>query len=160
VSVQLTHLTAVLNGPLFDVKAGRKATDDKLTHPAVDVRADNCLIQSIEAGAHPLLQLPQADADRGSSLTWAAGPAGNGFAGWTTYAEMPEPDGGDLKRWDAADWRRVSGERESAFGRVTLTKPPTARTLTAVRPADLEPFTSAFADDLGAKTKLLPKADE
>jgi serine/threonine protein kinase len=160
VTVQLTHLTAVLGGPLFDVKAGRKATDDKLTHPAVDVRADNCLIQSIEAGAHPLLQLPQADAGRDPGLTWAAGPAGNGFAGWATYAEMPEPDGGDLKRWDAADWRRVSGERESAFGRLTLTKPPTAKTLTAVRPADLEPFTSGFADDLGAKTKLLPKADE
>ncbi len=158
VTVQLTHLTAVLGGPLFDVKAGRKATDDKLTHPAVDVRADGCLIQSIDP-THPLLQLPQADADRGG-LSWAAGTAGNGFAGWTTYAEMPEPDGGDLKRWDAADWRRVSGERESAFGRLTLTKPPTAKTLAAVRPADLEPSASAFADDLGAKTKLLPKADE
>jgi hypothetical protein len=162
VSVNLTQLTAVLGGPLLDVRSGRRSVDDKLMMVPVDVRADGCLFLPLESGTHPLVHLTGGDPGGSERpLAWTAGAVGNGFSGWDVYAEVPNPEnGGEPKRWDAADWRRWSGERDTAIGRAALTKPPTARELLTVQPADLEPGTTPFASGIGVKAKLLPKADE
>lgn len=151
-SVQLTHVTAALGGPLVDVRGGRRPFEDKPPVVKVDVTADNCLFVAFDASTEPLLRanaFDQMAIDR--LVTWSA--SGNAYAGWAAFAELTLDDP-DPKRWDRADWRRWSGDTTAAGG---LFKTPTAKTAPAVRPADLEPATDTSA---GVKTKALPQPIE
>jgi hypothetical protein len=162
INVQLSHLTAVLGGSLFDVRVGRKAAEDKTLPVPIVVRADGCLFASLEMGTTPLFQLVGCDPTNAERcLMWSAGLNGNGYSGWSVVVEIPSEDGtGEPKRWDAAEWRQWSRERDGSSGRVGWAKPPTAGSLSTVRPADLELTNNPFDDGIGMKASLLPTAEE
>lgn len=146
ITVNLTHVTAALSAPLLDARAARRS-DDKAT-AKVDVHADNCLFVQLDGTAEPLLRATALDptsTDR--QLAWATA-GGNVFGGWRTFIEVMADDSSEAKRWDAAEWRKWSGEAESTP--TVLKKTPATRTL--ARPADLEP---ADATTSGADLKKL-----
>ena len=142
VNLTLSHVTAALGGPLLDVRGARRP-DDK---PAgkVELHADNCLFIATDKTAEPLMRVTALDptaTDR--PLAWSSA-GGNAFGGWTTFAELLSDESVESKRWDAAEWRKWSGEPESSA--VQLKKPPQSKA--TAKPADLDPAepTTAGAD--------------
>jgi hypothetical protein len=146
VSVQLSRVTAALSAPLLDVRANRKP-DDKAT-AKVELHADNCLFLPLDKTAEPLLRatgLDPTSADR--PLVWST-TGGNAFGGWVWFAEQLADDATEPKRWDAAEWRKWSGEPDSPV--VALRKSPTTKS--GARPSDLD---TADPNTAGANLKAL-----
>ncbi len=152
VSVRLTRVTAATAGPLLSVHAARKSSDDTKPTPMVriDVTADGCLFVPLGKSAEPLVRAQGFDpaaAEKG--VSWAA--TGGGYGGWKNFAEWVADDGSDTKPWDAADWRKWTGEPTTPAG--SLLTPPTAKGVTEITPAKLD-VTDA---GMGAKVAGLPK---
>lgn len=152
VTVNLTHVTAALAAPLFDVRATRRP-DDKPT-VKVDLRVDNSLFVVLDNITEPFIRATGVDptaTDR--QLVWTT-TGGNAFGGWATFAEVLADDSTEPKKWDAAEWRKWSGEPESVS--VQLKKPPASRS--TARLTDLEPSDGTTAGvNLKSLVGLLPE---
>ncbi len=147
VNVNLSHVTAALAGPLLDLRGGRRADDKPMVK--LELQASDCLFAAQDKTAEPLVRVTGLDptaADR--PLAWASSAA-NVYDGWTAFAELLADDTAQAKRWDAAEWRKWTGEAEGVA--VGLKKPPTSKA--AARPADLE-----AADTTTAGANLKPLA--
>lgn len=142
VNLTLSHVTAAIGGPLLDVRGARRP-DDKPTGK-VELHADNCLFVATDKTAEPLVRVTALDptaTDR--PLAWSSA-GGNAFGGWQSLAEILSDETTEPKKWDAAEWRKWSGEPESSA--VQLKKSPTSKA--TAKPSDLEPSepTTAGAD--------------
>ncbi|MCU0703579.1 MAG: serine/threonine protein kinase [Fimbriiglobus sp.] len=146
VSLTLSHVSAALSGAFLDFRGARRPDDRPATK--IEIHPENCLFFRLDETTDPLLRITALDpntADR--SLAWFAG-AGNAFGGWVTFAEVLADETADPKKWDASEWRKWSGEPESAT--VQLKRPPAMKA--TARPTDLEPTEPTSA---GANLKLL-----
>ncbi len=147
VNVNLNHVTAALAGPLLDLRGGRRPDDKPLVK--MEVQAADCLFAAQDKTAEPLLRVTALDptaADR--PLSWSSTGV-NIYDGWTAFAELLADDAAQAMKWDAAEWRKWTGEAEGVA--VGLKKPPTSKA--AAKPADLEP-----ADTTTAGANLKPLA--
>ncbi len=161
VNLQISNCTAVLGGPLLDGRTARKATDDKPLAPIhLEIQAEQCLFAPLDKSTEPFLRCAGHDPS-GAERNWSwSSAAGNGFAGWTNFAEIAADDTAEMKRWDGPDWRKWSGERPANFGRATFAKTPRPSALEKVEAADLEMLMNPFDSNIGAKCKRIPKAFE
>jgi predicted Ser/Thr protein kinase len=137
VHLHLSHVTAAVGGPLFEVWDARRP----------DVQADDCLFAAVDSSTEPLVRASGVDVTADRSLTWTTA-GGNAYGGWVTFAELTADDATDPKRWDASDWRRWGGEADTPA--VTLKRSPASKA--AARPTDLEPSDPTTA---GASLKAL-----
>ncbi len=146
VNVNLNHVTAALAGPLLDLRGGRRPDDKPMVK--LELQAVDCLFAAQDKTAEPLLRVTALDptvADR--PLAWSS-TGGNVYDGWATFVELLTDDTAQAKKWDAAEWRKWSGEAEGVA--VGLKKSPASKA--AAKPADLEPADTTTA---GATLKLL-----
>jgi len=174
--VRFKHLTALLAGPILELRAG-KPTDGATGLVPTHVEADECLFASLPSAANPLIEAEGLDFEAfRDALTWAR-PAASLRANWYANFEASThvvefnlaAEGMPSKKWMWSDWLSF-GDRPvgTPVGKVTFASAPaTARELRAVTPADLKVTAIDFpemnglkAGDTGANVELLPKPSE
>jgi hypothetical protein len=145
-ALNLTSTTAALAAPLLDLRTARRPDDKPVLR--FDLHADNCLFAAQDKTTDPLVRVLGLDpAAAEKPLTWTTS-GGNRFDGWTTFAEVQTDETAEPKKWDAAEWRKWSGEADTPA--VSLKKPPVSKA--TAKPTDLAP---AEATSAGASLKPL-----
>ena len=153
-TVELDRVTALLGGPLLELRAA-KATEMRAGGLApTDVTATACLFAAVPSAGKPLVEFDNVDpADVGRVLSWANGSEKpNWYANFEATAAAVVFHTGDeagLKPWQWKDWLPFAREPANAnpVGKVTFQKEPSElRELADVKPTDLGVKSVAFPD--------------
>lgn len=168
--LRLKRLTALLTGPLLELRAS-KTLDGGYGVVPMNMEVEDCLLASISPSSRPLIEVdglpPEIFRD---VLTWAR-PLASSRPNW--YANFdpalavvefqPTSEGATTRKWDWREWFAF-GERpiQQPLGRMTFAALP--RDLASLAPADLKISSLDFPDmpqaspgDVGANLELLPK---
>jgi hypothetical protein len=172
-SLKLTHVTALVGGPLVELKGSTEKADAMRTSGLVpmDAEVNACLFAAVPGAGQPLVELDGIDATEAMrNLTWQV-QKGNRYANFDAAAVMIVRPGGEgtmPKEWN---WNQWIGEfaREPPLagnpqGTVIFEKSPMSlRDLGALNPADLVVKEIRFPDipdakpgDTGADSKVMP----
>ena len=150
----LTRVTALVGGPVVEMRGGKAASDPKASGlTKLDVETDECLFVAVPGAGRPLLELDGVDpTDVKAVLTWQVKKA-NRYAGFETSAALAliQPAGeGTPKMWTRDDWIGNVGEPPGAdkrFGAVTFAGTISGlKDLAAVKPGDAVVKTVDFPD--------------
>jgi hypothetical protein len=178
--VHLSHVTAVLGGPVVELHAGKAADARSAGVLRVDVDTDRCLFAGVPDAGRPLVEIDGVDgtefADVRMVLTWTnkADRQPNWYANFGSFDSAAEAavfrladEAGTRKAWGWKDWIDFAAEPAggSPLGTVTFARKsaPGPRELGAVKPADFAVegidfphLGGAAAGDTGADVRKVP----
>jgi serine/threonine protein kinase len=171
-TLKLTRVTALIGGPLVELKGGKVGEMRLSGLVPVEVHSDDCLFAAVPGAGQPLVALEGIDsADVKSVLEWQVQNANryaNFDAGATMVTIRPTEDGVP-KEWDWNQWTSFSGEPPAAgkpVGKITFALPPAGlKELARVKPDDVRIKMADFpdlasgikAEDAGAVWNTLPQ---
>jgi hypothetical protein len=156
--VKFDHVTALLAGPLLDLRPSRATPLTKPGWVPVSVESEKSLFAPVERG-HPLMAIDGGDAAMyGTTFTW--GGSGNWYGNFGvtgTYLEATTDVPGDTRKLAADEWFALTGEKADATGRVQFSNAPRAgRPLAPVLAEQLAVRDGAPADT-GADVKQVAR---
>jgi hypothetical protein len=167
-AVRLSRVTAVLGGPVVELRGGKVGEMRAAGLAPLDVTAEQCLFAAVPGSPRPLVELDGIDpTDVDRLLTWEARKP-NQYANFDAGAQLAVLRPGDEsgpKGWDRDTWLGFARERGRPVGKVTFAAgPDELRDLAAVRPADVAVRAADFPDlpdarpgDAGAEVRDVPK---
>ena len=173
IKLMLTHVTALLGGPLIELKgAGKVGEMGTSGLVQMNAEANACLFAGVPGAGQPLVELDGIDAAESMRILGWQVQKGNRYANFdATAMVMIVRPGGEGNMPKELNWNQWIGEfaREpplagKPLGTVTFEKAPTGlRDLAAIRPADVAIKESDFPElnepklgDTGADAKMLP----
>jgi tRNA A-37 threonylcarbamoyl transferase component Bud32 len=172
-SLRLTRVTALVGGPVVELRGGKVGEMRASGLVKLTVTADECLFAAVPAAGQPLVEFDGIDpAEAKTVLAWQVQKA-NRYANFDPAAAAmvirPGVDGSTPKESNWTQWIDFAGEPPAAgkpVGKVTFEKGPTGlRDLAAIRPADAAVKDVDFPDvtgvgakptDAGVDPKMLP----
>lgn len=174
-SLKMNRVTALVGGPVMEMKGGKAGEMRASGLVPFDVHVEECLFAAVPNAGQPLVELDGIDPTEVTSiLKWQVGNANRSANRYANFEEgaavvviRSGVEGATPKEWDWNEWIARSGEPPTAgrpVGKVMFALGPTdLAALTAIKPADVRvteikfpDATDAKPDDAGANVKSLP----
>ena len=171
--LDLTHVTALLGGPLVELHAGKVGEMRATGLAPLDVTADRCLFAAVPGAGRPLIELHGIDPDDiRNVLTWTANKS---KPNWYSFEKSAKPvsfpvgdEAGTVKNWSWDEWLGFAREPGGKpVGTVSFAHAPAdLKKLAGVKPTDAEVKTIDFTgledaklDDAGADLKKVARPE-
>ena len=166
-SLELSHVTAFVGGPILEMKGGK--VGEMLSNGLIpfEVHADDCLFAGVPGAGKPLVELDGIDpGDVKSILEWNIVRNGNRYAnfeeGTAAVVIRPGNDGMMQKDWNWLEWIPFAKEppaNGNSMMKLQFAQPPTSlKELGSIKPKNisLREMAEMKVEELGANWKLLP----
>ena len=154
--LRFTRLTALVGGPVVELKGGRVGEMRASGLVPIEVHSDECLFAGVPFAGQPLVEFDRIDPSEVQAvLEWQVKNP-NRYANFDdrmVVARIRPGSEGMIKEWDWNRWMTFAGEPgNKPVGKVMFEKPPTGlRELAAIRPADAAVRDVDFPDLMGAR---------
>jgi hypothetical protein len=159
-SFRLTHVTALIGGPLVELKGSEKVnqmgTSGLIT---VVAEANSCLFVAVPGAGQPIVEFDGIDVTETMTLLPWNVQTGNRYANFDASAVVmiarPSGEASMPKEWNWNQWLSFAKEPAGKpLGMVVLEKGPTSlRDLTLIKPADAAVKEIEFPDITDPKPK-------
>jgi hypothetical protein len=167
--VRFTRVTALVGGPLVEMRGGKVGEMKAAGLVPIDVEAEACLFAAVPGTSKPLVELEGIDpTDVERVLSWRSGRNVRyaNFDDSASFAVIrPGDEAGTTKTWDRNQWIGFARDAGRPVGKVTFASGPTGlKDLAALRGADVAvtavdfpDLDAAKPDDAGANPRDVPK---
>ncbi len=166
-SLELSHVTAFVGGPVLEMKGGK--VGEMLSNGLIpfEVHADDCLFSGVPGAGKPLVELDGIDpSDMKSVLDWNIVKNGNHYAnfeeGTAAVVVRPGSDGMMQKETSWLEWfpfaREPAANGNSMMKLMFALAPTNLKELSAIKPKNiaLREISDMKLEELGVNWKLLP----
>lgn len=166
-SLTLRHVTALVGGPVMEMKGGKVGEMRASGLVPFEVHAEECLFLGVPGAGKPLVELDGIDpSEVNAILDWNVIKNGNRYAnfeeGTAAMVVRPGGDGNLPKEWDWLGWFPQAHEPAvtgKPVMKLTFAQGPSNREeLSTIKPSDLflSDMSELKLDDWGANLKQLP----
>ncbi len=159
--VRFDHVTALLAGPLLELRPSRATPATKPGWVPVSVESERSLFAPAERSI-PLMTVDGGDAAMyGTTFTWGGSGTWYGNFGETgAYLEATTETPGETRKLAADEWFMLTGERADATGRVSFARAPRPGQPLAPVTAEQLAVTAGTPADTGADVKQVARPAE